>query len=184
MLRYAAAAVTSLLLLLTVGGCGGDDAPAPKSEPSRTATTPAATHSPTPPTLPAAAKKNTKAGAKAFVRHYIGIFNYAERTGDTAALHKLEARGCKSCKRVRQSINEIYASGGYVKGGRWIVSSLHSLRQPGRGWVIDVLGRFEPSTVFPGGSAKPRHSRGGKAPSSFFVSYDGAWRVTEWSRAL
>jgi hypothetical protein len=170
------------MLLTGLAACGGDDSP-PKAEPTRTASTPT-TPSPTPPTLPAAAKANTKAGAKAFVRHYIETFNYAERTGDTAALRKLEAKGCESCKKVRKSIDQIYSSGGHVAGGRWIIQSLHPLRRPDQGWVVDALGRFAPSTVYPGTSAKPRHASGGKAPSSFFVSFDGGWHVTDWSRAV
>ncbi len=65
-------------LVLALAGCGGD----PKADPPPS-TTPTPTVSPSPsatptvPALPEAAKANTKAGAIAFVKYYVGLINHA-----------------------------------------------------------------------------------------------------------
>ena len=70
---------------LLLSGCGGDS-PEPKPLPKDSKSSPSASPSATPPEMPAAAKKKTKAGAIAFVRHYVELINYAGRSGEPRPL--------------------------------------------------------------------------------------------------
>ena len=80
-LRLLAGLVAAGLLLT---GCGGDS-PEPKPLPKDSKSSPSASPSATPPVLPAAAKRKTKAGAAALVRHFLKSMGYAGVTGDTKA---------------------------------------------------------------------------------------------------
>src|SRR6188472_1118800 len=98
--RHTLAAICGVLCLL-LAGCGGspEPKPPPKTEPS-TSPSPSAT----PPVMPAAAKEKTKAGAIAFVRHYIGLINYTQATGSTAELAQSETSDCNTCRQSREAV--------------------------------------------------------------------------------
>src|SRR5438128_15619 len=132
--RITLAVVLGVLCLLLVG-CGGSAEPQPLPRPTAS-TSPSA--SPSPPVMPAVAKEKSRAGAQAFVRHYIDVLNYATFTGDTKAAHSLDGGQCQSCRRMLHSIENIYAAGGHVEGGAWSSQPVSDVRQPGgKGWAVD-----------------------------------------------
>lgn len=175
--------VGALALVFALAGCGGD----PVADPSPTPSTPvstAPTVSPAP-TMPAEALANTKAGAVAFVRHYIDLLNFAQVTGRTDELAKLEDPNCVSCTKVSTYLSQIYAGGGAVQGGRWVIQHISATRGPDDGtWVVEVLGKFEPSTVVPSSGATPRTTQGGPAPTTFYLRHTSQWTVTKWTRGV
>ncbi|MGH3501524.1 MAG: DUF6318 family protein [Nocardioidaceae bacterium] len=124
-----------------VAGCGGDDTADPDPTPSTTAdpstslpaTSPSTTSSPTTtttshtaasPTMPGAANHKTKAGAKAFVHHYIKTLNYAWAHEHGAPLRPLAAKSCSACRALSRAIDEVSRKGGYQHGAQWRGRSL------------------------------------------------------------
>jgi hypothetical protein len=183
LLRYAAAAVTSLVLITGLSACGAGDPPAAQPKPTRTATTPSASPSPTPPAMPAAARANTKAGAKAYVRHYIRALNYATFTGDTKELRTLGQPRCGSCQNVLRGIRAIYRNGGHVVGGAFQITHLDAVPHPDdRGFTVDAFARFSAQTIYRPG-ASPRRYRRGSNIFSFILGFRGGWYVSDWSRS-
>jgi hypothetical protein len=166
-----------------LAGCGGSKEP--KSDPTP-ATVGPSSPSPSPtaaPTLPDAARANTKAGAIAFVRFYIDAFNHAQATGDTSMLALLEGPACRSCREVRQSIEHTYRAGGHAVGGALSIDGQEIHRSVGRQWVVDVAGHFSPSTIYASAGATPQHDKGGSTAASFFVRFNDGWEVVRWTRA-
>ena len=113
---------------MSVAGCSGDDpppspvpaAPSPSASPSPSpvgsvsptgSTTPTATA----PTLPAAARADTPAGAEAFARFWLTALDYAYKTGDTEPLRS--AGTCRGCVAQANAIARQYESGGRIQGG-------------------------------------------------------------------
>lgn len=177
-LLIASAALTAALL----AGCGGNDpAPSPSPTPSPTA---GATGRVAPP-LPQAATVHTKAGAIAFVRHYVDLINYAQATGDTTQLHAAGSAGCSACRAVERNINRIYRSNGTFDGGVTVIARvIDALTYPiTHGYTVDLAVRIEPSTVTTNGKAN--HSKGGRNLLSVIVQPSAnAWEVREWTRAM
>ena len=100
-----------------LAGCGSEDPREPKGH-----STPSATPAATPPTMPAQARENTPAGAIAFVKHYIDVFNYASNTGDVADLQKLSDPECDGCNSYIRLYKGTYAAGGYYRDSDWKLS--------------------------------------------------------------
>lgn len=102
-----------LAALLTLGACSSD--PEPK-EPKPTATS--ATHTATPPTMPAQAKEDTPEGAAAFVKHYIELVNYAANTGDSEPM-AAASQACKPCQSFGDAFSEEPTDGERFAGKLW-----------------------------------------------------------------
>lgn len=128
--RLALAALAAALLLV---GCSDDDSPEPRIAPTDTSsaastpTTPAPTASgPVEPTMPAAAEGDDAAAAEAFVEFYWEVANYAQETGDTEALARWSAKSCVGCRAAIDLVNDVYGSGGHIRGGLASVSIVSS----------------------------------------------------------
>lgn len=101
-MRYLALAVLMLPLLTACGE--------PEVKEPTTSATPSSSPSPTltPPTIPAQAKEDSPEGAAAFVRHWVGVFNLAARTGRTDELERL-GTNCTGCNSYISSIGSLGA---------------------------------------------------------------------------
>src|SRR5689334_13151884 len=101
----------ALLTLTTLTACTGNTGtadPPPATHTTTTTTTPTPTPTqPVPPVMPQAAKAHTKAGAKAFVKHYWAVVNYAQATGDIETLNRISARGCVGCDAGIRSVKRV-----------------------------------------------------------------------------
>lgn len=126
--RALAAVVACGVLAAGVAGCTGDDpGTGPSPSPSVTTSTsvpstPAPTAAPVAPVLPAAAKKPTEAGARAFIAYYWALINYAQVTGDVKDLEKVSGLTCGGCQRVIEAVRNVYAPGGHATGGQYEVT--------------------------------------------------------------
>jgi hypothetical protein len=168
------------VLALALSSCGGE----PKADPSptRSVTTPVST-TPTAPVMPDAAKANTKAGAIAFVRHYVDLVNYAQQTGDVSTLASVESDACESCAKVRRSIAEIYTAGGAIQGGTWHPHFKVALHNGDGSWLVTGYIKFEAEEVRSNKTAEPQPQPGGSAVTHLTVkNSDDAWKVLAWSR--
>jgi hypothetical protein len=107
-----------LLALLAVGACSSD--PEPKEpKPSATSATPTVSA----PTMPASAKKDTPSGAANFVRHYIGLVNYAANTGDVRPMLAISSK-CKPCQSYASAFEEEPADGERFAGILWTLNGI------------------------------------------------------------
>jgi hypothetical protein len=167
--------------VFATAACGGDPSSSPSPSPSVSPSPSPSSTAPTPPPLPDAARKDTKAGAVAFVRHYVELLNYAQFTGEVRPLEEVSAKTCETCNSVAQVIDDLYAKGGMVKGGERTLGR-HLAQRGAEGGVILFRVRSTPQTIIvPGEQA--RELPGGDKSEEFHVASSGAdWEVTRWSR--
>ncbi len=141
------AALATALLSLT--GCAHDTKradPPPTSPIAATSTTPTTPTTPTTtartttapagpkaPFMPAAARRQTTAGGKAFVKYYIGVLNYAGASLSTDLLDRLSTGDCEVCHVLRDFTDRMRRRGGMQVSGAWT------------GLRIQVLPRNDPS---------------------------------------
>jgi len=176
--------VVGATVLLLLAGCGGD----PKADPSpSTSPTPSASSTPTSsaPAMPDAAKANTKAGAIAFVKYYVGLINYAQATGDVRALRAAEDGHCQSCEQARDGVRKLYESGGSISGGDWSVESANAVPNAAiGGWVVDLNISYRSQTVSYGSAQPDKTNKAGRMLISVQVRRTSlSWLVGEWTRA-
>ena len=115
------AGAVAALTVAVLGACTGDAADPTTSTPTSSAssssaspTSPATSASPSPtsayvpvkPKFPAAAKKQTDAGAVAFVEYYWAALNYAWTRPDPNILRGLSVEDCISCKSLKNAAHE------------------------------------------------------------------------------
>lgn len=128
------------LALSACGGAGPEGQALPETSPGPTAiATTSATpvteaaspsNSPTrasaesPPTLPDLAKEKSPVGLRAFALHYVDVYNYALRTGQTDLLEALVTSACDTCAEQLKQIRQVYDAGGRIEGG--VVEVLNS----------------------------------------------------------
>ena len=170
-----------LVLGCALSGCGATD-PAASDPPSVSPS--ASPTGPTVPALPSAAREHTKAGAIAFVRHYIDQINYAQATGDAGALRQVGSKSCSSCNKIARFVTRLYSSGGSFRGGHTrVVAVLDALSPAQYGdFVVDIEIEIAPSVVRRDGSKQRAH--GGRNTLSVFPVWTSAgWKVEQWSRA-
>ncbi len=84
---------------LLLSGCGGDS-PEPKPLPKDSKSSPSASPSATPPVMPAAAKKKTKAGAEALVRHFLSTNLRTAQAGTPMHSHATYTQTCTRCDAI------------------------------------------------------------------------------------
>lgn len=125
--RLLAALVLSVALVLS--GCSDDPEPkvAPKPSAAALSSSPSTSDAAPEPTIPLGATENTAKGAETFVRYWIDLVNYAQETGDVAALERATDERCTACRGVIKAISEPYDGGGRIDGGQWSAGKLRSL---------------------------------------------------------
>jgi hypothetical protein len=118
--------VFTLVSVLALGACSDDD-PEPKFAPTPSTSAPTspsttAASGPTEPTMPAVANGTDAASAEAFVTFYWEMVNYAEQTGDLAAVKRLSSDDCVACRSGLKYLEGVFTDGGEIKGGDQTVS--------------------------------------------------------------
>jgi hypothetical protein len=172
-------------VLVVLAGCGGDPKVSPSPTPSSPVTSPVST-TPTPPALPDAAKANTKAGAIAFVRHYIDVFNVAQESGDGSAFRDLSATDCSDCRAVLQGLERIYEAGGHIEGGALrVVAATADYNGAEDHWIVLARVTSGPQQVFATSTdTAPKKLQGGtRSMNLTLIRQRGNWMVATWSNA-
>jgi hypothetical protein len=182
-----ACAAWGVACAIALTSCSGGDDPAggltPRSSPATTstqATSSSPPPEPGPPQLPALARQHTNAGAKAFVRYYIDVLNYAYQRLEPRALARLSSRSCVFCEALITVVRRLRTDGGYQDGGRW---------QPKGTFIAAVEddgGRVVLTQIHVGhgrSRAKPGEPINRIRPRSFTLESHLKWRNQSWSLA-
>ncbi|MEQ6900300.1 DUF6318 family protein [Nocardioides sp. YIM 152588] len=183
--RPTTAALVAAATLL-VGACAAEADPAP-TPPSASAAPPPSTATPDPgpvePTLPAAATRNGKAGAEAFVEYYWEVVSYAQASGDTTRLEDLHAEACSLCTGAVQWIDRIYGSGGHINGGKHTVLTASATPSPsGSGrWVVASEIHATATRVAGAPGRNGRYDKADMAVTQILEHTGTSWRVHSWS---
>jgi hypothetical protein len=181
------AALGLLGLVLTCGslvGCQSNPEP-PPIEAASSSPSPSPSPADAPPTLPAEANGTSEAAAKAFVRHYIELVNYAMRTGDTGDLSSLSDPACGSCAEVVQNVDELYTDGGHLEGDGWEVKAIEAFPQGGpRTYTVQAAVLVSPQKRVSQPGERPERFQGGRKAMTLSIgpSAGGGWLVMSWSQ--
>ncbi|WP_067434854.1 DUF6318 family protein [Nocardioides jensenii] len=176
------------LPLLLVSACTDDDAgadpdPSPSSASQSPSNSPSATptvEDPVPPTLPAAAQGSDDKAARAFARYWIAMVNYAQSTGDTLQLAALHDDGCDACTAGVAAVDEGFAKGGSMVGGRYTIRSVQSVDSNQAGVrLVGVLVRATRQRTLNRRGEVTSTARPGLRAFRLFLRKDGAgeWTV-------
>ena len=132
--------------------------------------------------MPAQAKADTEAGAIAFVKHYIDVFNYASNTGDVAELQRLSDPKCEGCNNYIELYKNTYAAGGYFKDSDWVLSS-PELEQQDKDLVV-FAHATAPAGKFKKGASDPEKLGDPENDDLTFVPnhISGTWILEEFGR--
>jgi len=121
--RLGMVLLSAVITLLS--GCSSNEPMAGTPSTSEATTRPSASASPTkptPPALPAAAREDTKQGAKAFARHYLELINYAAGTGDVSPLQAASS-DCAGCNEYVALYKRTYDDGGFFKDSGMVATT-------------------------------------------------------------
>lgn len=117
--RWRTAAVAGLLCSALLAGCSDDDPEPivadPPASPSASSSSASASAAPEP------WQVRSKAGAVAFVEHWVEVLNGASRSGDVTRFREVSSPGCESCIALAERITALYEQGGRINGDGWQV---------------------------------------------------------------
>lgn len=192
-------AAAGLCLALAVTGCqgsppappatSGSATPSASPTPDASKPTPATSTSPArnvpAPVLPAAAKRETKEGLRAFADYWFETYNYGLHTGDFKAFWAVTNPDCGSCKNFAKGIPERYKAGGWIVGGE---VAIRKYSDQFRSDVNDTYGPLmtldeKKGTAYNSAGVADDSIKPGD-PEEFLVMYtrfkDGAWWVADF----
>ncbi|HZJ07199.1 MAG TPA: DUF6318 family protein [Nocardioidaceae bacterium] len=134
--------------------------------------------------MPAEAKGTSEKSAKAFVRHYVSLVNFALRTGDAQALKAASSARCKSCRAVAANIEDVYGDGGSLTGKGWRVTVIEPVAEQPRSEPVLQTGVFvSPQDKVAKPGADVERFDGGQNLMTFFLKrHSNAWIVSKWDQ--
>jgi hypothetical protein len=134
--------------------------------------------------MPPLAREKSRAGAKAFVRHYIDVINYSWRTLTTRNLRTLATAECAGCRAAAQGIDRVADAGGQKTGAAWSVRSIAAVPGSGKDPVLQAIVDIRAGEYRPSADANPRPIDPSREVFDFHLAYSGGqWLVTTWVAA-
>ncbi len=192
-MRRAVAALAAGLCLASAACSAEPGADPPTATPTATAP-PTTTSSTTPtssapatstpgdlkaPVMPAQARVNSRAGAKAFVRYFVDTLNFSWQALRPDALSAESSKRCHVCRLISKRITKMRSNGGYQHGGEWSPTRIFPL--PGQ---TDEQSKFLVTVRIAKGSWKsaagdsPQAIVAGTVTNEFYLVWSPAgWRV-------
>jgi hypothetical protein len=166
--------------VLVLSGCSDEAA-----RPSPFTPSPSVSVTPTvDPPAKSAWEKHTRAGAEAFARHWIDVFNDATTTGAVGEFEGLSRSSCETCRRYVNYLESVYGPGGYITTDGWKVLQAVTTEFAANKRRASLSLRVDQSAevdhfVDP---ADTKRFPGGKTNWSLYLSWSGAgWRVERWN---
>jgi hypothetical protein len=175
----AASLVTVALGASVLSGCQANPAP-PPMESTSISPTPSPSPTAAAPTLPAEARGTSQAAAKAFVRHWIDVLNYAGTSGDHDALRQVSDSSCTACTAIADFIEKVNVSGGRIDGKGWAARDVKVVSlDPGKSATVDVLTRVHVQHVRESANSEVQRFLGGRRLKTFWLTTsDANWVVS------
>lgn len=190
------AALIAGACVIAVAGCSGesDADPEPTFTPSATSEPPTASQSaeePVEPVPPAEMERDDEVGAKAFAEFYWEVATYAQKTGETGLLKRLQLPMCEACTGAREWIEDVYEGGGQIIGSEMTgtVTDVTPLGVAGRdervGFSAEVMLKSKPGKVVNSAGVVTRRSKAAESKVALTVNFDlqSGWRVGYWERS-
>ncbi|MGD9957945.1 DUF6318 family protein [Nocardioides sp.] len=164
--------LSTIFCVVLLSGCDDDTV---QSAPNTPAPTPSA--SVDRPPEKAAWERHTRAGAEAFARHWIDVFNHAMTTGDAVTLAKLGTHACESCRNLTRHIHGIYGSGGHVRSDGWrVLQAVATLDETDRVSVSLRVAQSPELVVRRHPNRRERFS-GGKRTFAMSLAWQDRWQL-------
>jgi hypothetical protein len=184
-------AAWGLAWTLALAGCSKDEeagGPTPSGPPADTTTASSTASSSTPPphdgppTLPALARQHSNAGAKAFVRYYIDVLNYAFAHDAPQRLAHLGSASCDFCQSFISVLTRVIRAGGSQIGGDFVIERefLAAVDEQGTRVVIADV-RVQPGVSRATATSPPHQIRRDRYTLEFHATWvkGSHWSVRE-----
>lgn len=176
-------------LLVALGGCGGDPEPKFTKAPSpSTSVSPSPTPSePVPPKMPAAAKKHTVAGAKAFTRYLWRLFAYAQKHPDSTLLPPLMSVGCRPCEGMTELVANLERDHGLIRGSTTHISNVSGRRISTPTRTVEVQYDWhtgQQKVDYPGKKRDKVYKESHGHDQLFIRPDDDGWVVSDWHAGI
>jgi hypothetical protein len=166
---------TAVVVPLLVAGCSDDPEPRFEQSPA-----PSPTESTSEATAPEAWEVKSEKGAVAFAKHWIDVFNEAQRTGGTAPLQAISGPGCGSCDGFVEMLDDLYANGGHLESQGWrVLQSVPAPGMPARRPEVTMRIVRTPQRIYESDGSKPESFSGGRATYSARLE----WNARGWQMA-
>ena len=114
--------VVLVVSLFGLAACGGEDPtadPTPIQASSSSVSSPTASESESAEPEVELWQQKSRAGAKAFVDHWLEALYVAQSTGDVGPLQQVSHRKCFGCNGYIRVTRNIYGAGGRYESGPW-----------------------------------------------------------------
>ena len=167
---------TLVVVPLLVAGCSDDPEPRFEESPS-----PSPSESTSAAAEPKAWEVKSEAGAVAFARHWMDVFNEAMPTGDTRQLNALSEPACKTCSAFAKRLESIYDNGGFYKSPGWRILQADASDKMPAGRAVLALRVLQGAERYKDtGDSKVVENRASRASySANLIWTRGSWRVQE-----
>lgn len=174
-------AVVAVVPLLVLGACSED--PEPTFAPPSDSATPTEPSPPSPSPSVEPWEKQTKAGAVAFAKHWVDVFNESINLGESRGLRAISDPACGTCAAIVERIDAIEAHGGFYRSDGWTV--LRALPANGSrdgAAIMSLRIRQAPETFKESSTASVEKSPAGKTTfSAEFEWVEKSWVMTDLS---
>jgi Family of unknown function (DUF6318) len=127
--------------------------------------------------LPDVAREHTTAGAKAFVRYYIDVLNYAALALSPARLDDLSPQRCELCTSFVEVVRRVRDHSGHQEGGELELRqlALASVDELGTHLLVGTV------SVHAGSSQESAQSRPVRIkPTRFVLEFHVGWHRGVW----
>ena len=134
--------------------------------------------------MPDEAREMTPAGAEAFIRYYMDVYNLAQESMNAQYLHEF-SRGCDTCDRLANTIDEDVTAGYEYEGGEVSTDYSQAIVEKGRAELVFSITQRSLRVLGPDGQVldgltfAERRSPGCGAFLSW-VDTTSSWVITQW----
>ncbi|MEO3938517.1 DUF6318 family protein [Dermatophilaceae bacterium Soc4.6] len=129
--------------------------------------------------MPAAARANTAAGAEAFTTYFMAQANSAYRTARPEIFDQLVTTGCKTCTGLREAVEEMSQKSQHYDGDFGTPTSINVATFSSSTAKTFVTTKTAQCNVRGASDQIVNTVPADDSSLSFFMKFDGAWRITE-----
>ncbi|HCB03773.1 MAG TPA: hypothetical protein DEQ43_05900 [Nocardioides bacterium] len=163
---------------LLLGGCSGDPEPIFEEPAPSVSTVPEVSVSASPTVEAPTATVPPALEPAELIQEWVGAWNSAFVSGDTAPLRRLETPDCRNCAAFSGVIDDVFSAGGSFTGGEWsIVSSKVVPLRESRVRVEVAVHEAAGSTINSEGEAPVRFEANNRMARYYLKRVSGQWLI-------